>query len=115
MGARPASGDRRAVWNECDPMVHPCADGLRSVESTLGCGRDWERAMCGSRWAQGVVGFVALWASMLPVQAGPATQSLNRDVAYLAAALSHDLRTRNDRDLRKLNKGLSKTPGGGSR
>jgi hypothetical protein len=76
---------------------------------------DWERAMCKFRWAQAVMGLVTLSASILPVKANPATRSSNSDATYLEEAFSHDLCTRNDRDLRKLNKALSKKPAAGSR
>lgn len=68
---------------------------------------------CG--WYRLATIFVALSGSMmLPAQAKQPASSATGDAAYLEEAFSHDLCTRNDRDLRKLNKALSKRTTTGS-
>jgi hypothetical protein len=72
--------------------------------------------MCRFGWLRSSTGFVALFALMsMPAQAKTISQNSCSDAAFLEEAFSHDLCTRNDRDLRKLNKALSKKPAAGSR
>ena len=56
----------------------------------------------------GVLGFMAL--SALPAVAAPSAQQEAREAAYLQEAFGSNLCARDDRELRKLNKALSKRP-----
>jgi hypothetical protein len=55
-----------------------------------------------------LVGLLALPAA--PAWSASTSRHVERDVAYLEQAFSHDLCTRDDRALRKLTKALSKKP-----
>jgi hypothetical protein len=58
-----------------------------------------------------VIGAIAsLAALLLPAYAGPSGREAEREAAYLQEAFGHDLCARDDHDLRKLNKALSKRP-----
>jgi hypothetical protein len=57
----------------------------------------------------GLIAIVALTTPMaVSAQAAPASGQADRDAAYLEQAFSHNLCARDDRELRKLTKALSK-------
>ena len=55
-----------------------------------------------------MVGMLAL--ATASAQAAPVTRKVDRDAAYLEEAFSHDLCTRDGRELHKLTKALSRKP-----